>query len=350
MADRFTRVSYTRNRTLALAALVAAIVAGAYLLWPSTARRERDAAVAFARSGSFAKAEDGLRRAVERDQDDVEVVELLARGYLSAKNLEKSEAFLTRWVALRPDDPEPVRLRMGAYRDHRALDRAFADGVRLLALEPRSREARWEVLQVAYSAGEFAAAEELCRAGLAAGEVRYRVPLAEVRRARGDAAGAAEVLDDALRESPTDTAAMIVRATLYDEAGQPAKAAPLLREVIRLDRKQALPIGYQLGMILEKAGELDEARVVQGLIRAMQEEANAEEAAAARPNDPAIRVRLGAELLAAGHQAAGVRFLKAALRIDPDYRPAHAALADYYDRHAQPAAAAEHRRRASDPR
>lgn len=100
-------------------------------------------------------------------------------------------------------------------------------------------------------------------------------------------------------------------------------------------------------MVLEKAGEWDEARQVQAHVRRMQDVGQAEDAAGSRPNDPALRVWLGKQLLAAGHDAAGLRFLKGALGIDPGYAPAHAALADYYDSHAQPAAAAEHRRRAA---
>ena len=246
--------SLRSSRALGLAAAALAAAAGAVVLAGGTAGRERDAAVLTARAGDFTRAEPGLRAARDRNPADAEATELLARGYLAAGRLADAEAALTDWAALRPDDPEPVRLRMGLYRDRRQFDRAYADALRLLALQPGSAAARWEVTQVAYSAGEFAKVEELCRAGLAAGEGRYRVPLAEALRGRGDAAGAAAVLDKVLRHDPADVPALLVRAALYDEAGEPAKAAPLLREVIRLDPGRAYPAGYQLAVVLERAG------------------------------------------------------------------------------------------------
>src|SRR5207248_2943513 len=50
----------------------------------------------------------------------------------------------------------------------------------------------------------------------------------------------------------------------------------------------------------------------------------------ARPHDPALHCKLGKLLLQGGQPEVGEAWLLSALRQDPNYREAHAALADYY--------------------
>src|SRR5207253_931100 len=65
-----------------------------------------------------------------------------------------------------------------------------------------------------------------------------------------------------------------------------------------------------------------------------------------QPLDPALHYEMGVLLLRGGHPEVGEKWLLSALRLDPDYGPAHAALAVYYQRQGDSARAAEHRRRA----
>ena len=64
------------------------------------------------------------------------------------------------------------------------------------------------------------------------------------------------------------------------------------------------------------------------------------------PRDPALHCRLGVLLLRLGRDEAGENRLLAAVQYDPGYRPAHQALADYYERTRRPDLAARHRRAA----
>jgi Tfp pilus assembly protein PilF len=62
------------------------------------------------------------------------------------------------------------------------------------------------------------------------------------------------------------------------------------------------------------------------------------------PRDPALRVEAAAIFLRSGEEQEGLRWLDMALHLDGGYRPAHQALADYFERHGQPERAAHHRR------
>ena len=67
---------------------------------------------------------------------------------------------------------------------------------------------------------------------------------------------------------------------------------------------------------------------------------------AERPLDPALHYEMGVLFLRTGYPAEGEAWLKSALELDPNYAPAHAALADRYGQAGDAARAAEHRARA----
>jgi Tfp pilus assembly protein PilF len=64
---------------------------------------------------------------------------------------------------------------------------------------------------------------------------------------------------------------------------------------------------------------------------------------AERPLDPALHAEMGLLEIRAGHPEEGEWWLKSALAVDPDYAPAHQALADLYEKRGDSAKAAEHR-------
>ena len=145
--------------------------------------------------------------------------------------------------------------------------------------------------------------------------------MAEIRRARGDTAGAGAILDELLKDFPTNTAVMLARGVLHLETGQPEKAVPLLREVVRLDRSRQRTAGYQLAVALERSGDAAEAQRVTAELRRLQDVANAEEASKNQPDNLELRVRLAESLLAAGHTKDGLRWLDEVLARAPRTRP-----------------------------
>jgi Tfp pilus assembly protein PilF len=64
-----------------------------------------------------------------------------------------------------------------------------------------------------------------------------------------------------------------------------------------------------------------------------------------QPLNPALHYELGVILLRGGHKSVGESWLLSALSLDPNYRPAHAALAEYYAQEGDTKRADEHRRK-----
>jgi predicted Zn-dependent protease len=298
-----------------------------------------------AQAGDFARAEPILRGVLDRRPDDPEVIEALARGYAKT-GAARGEPVLSRWVALQPGQTEPLRTRMDYYRKAKQREEAFADGRELLKLRPSDFDLRQTVMNLGFSTGHFAEAEELCRECLRQqpNDARLLSMLAEIRRARGDSPGAAAILDRLLVLQPRNTGAMFARAVLADEGGEPEKAVSLLREVLRLDPQRQRTAGYRLSMALARSGQKQEAEQVLAEVRRLQDVGNAVEAAKSQPENLGLKVRLGESLIAQGHTQDGLRFLTEALARDAAFAPAHRAMAAYYEKHGQASRAAEHRR------
>ena len=67
---------------------------------------------------------------------------------------------------------------------------------------------------------------------------------------------------------------------------------------------------------------------------------------AEQPLDPALHYEIGILFLQTGRAEVGERWLLSALTLDPEHKPSHAALADYYARIGNTALADEHRQKA----
>jgi predicted Zn-dependent protease len=317
---------------------------GGFYLWSARDAAKRREALDAAARGDLAAAEPGLLRAYSRNPSDPEVVEALARGYLKADSL-RAEGFLSRWVELRPGQAEPLRARMEFYRKRRDGN-ALEDARRLLELDPTNIQLRRSVMAQAFSYGSFEEAEILCRDCLQAqpSDPFLRTMLAEIRRARGDATGAAAILDELISASPEYSGPLLARATLHQEAGEWAKSEPLLRTVYDRDQRQRRAAGYLLSLALGRTGKSEESRKVLSEVRRLQDVEVFGDAIKNQPNNLELQTRLGATLLTDGHTQDGLELLNAVLTRDPWFRPAHQALATYYEKQGDAARAAEHRR------
>src|SRR5262249_35079092 len=130
---------------------------------------------------------------------------------------------------------------------------------------------------------------------------------------------------------------------------QPAVAEGLLRRAVA-----ARPNDYQAHLFLAQALQQQKKPQAAAQFRRADElkarmerlGAVAHRGRSEQPLDPALHGEMGLLLLRSGQESAAESWLLSALSLDPDYRPAHAALADYYERQGDATRAAEHRRRA----
>lgn len=339
-----------RWRKLLLPAAVVAIASAAVgvFVWRAAGPdQDRAEALKLAHTGNFAPAEPRLKAAIQRNPADAEVAEALARGYVKQDAADAGPA-LDRWIELRPDDKDARRMRFEAHRKAKDIAKAYPDGRKLLELDPSDAQLRRTLVGQAFSLGKFEEAEPLCRAALQAqpNDRALRSLLAEIRRARGDLADAGAILDQLLKDFPGNPPALLARGILHLDLGQPEKAAPLLREVVRTDPTRQRTAGYHLALALERCGEVEEAKRVSSEVRRLQAVATAEEAIKNQPDSLELRTLQGEMLLAEGHAKDGVRFLESVLAENASYAPAHRALARHYEQTGQPDKAADHRRRA----
>jgi predicted Zn-dependent protease len=332
--------------------LAIAVVAGAaawFLRIEHT--RSRSRALDSARRGDFEQALPALNRSLERRPDDVEVLEVLARGHLQTGDEIAAAAALDGWIAAAPQDSQPLRLRMEQRTKLRNYDAALADGVRLRELNPADPELRRRVMGLAQSAGSFELAERLCREALEAepGDVALRLRLASIRAHRGEAAEAAKQLEGLLADRPGHTGVMQALAMLYNDLGQPEKAVPLLQAVMQYDSTRQRTAGYQLSLALERCGRQEEAKKVLQEVRRRQNVEVAREALEGQPDNLDLRVRLAEAMLADGSAADGITLLDETLARDPSFKPAHRALADHYAKSGDAVKSEHHRKLAGGP-
>jgi tetratricopeptide (TPR) repeat protein len=347
------------GRQLLGAGLVLALVAaGAVVALPSLlGRRDRPGARWLVPQGHFADTEPLLRRALERNPNDLDVIRALARGHHDAGQLAEAEPYLGRWCDLRPGEAEPfqrrldVRHKLGRLHaptqteKQRLLQAALADGQRALELEPNNEPVAQEVIWLLLSAGRFEEAERACRRGLSRqpGHPWLLFLLAKAYHGQGANALAQKVLDPLVRDQPGFADGLLLRAILYREADQPAQAIPLLRQVLALGRGHQQETLYQLSLALARTGQAEEAQRVMAERQLLGLEKQL--TTADYRDNPAFRVWVAETRLGAGKSEEARRLLEKVLEEDPDYTPAHRLLAAHYEKQGQADKAAEHRRR-----
>ena len=347
----------SRRRPILLVFLLVVLLAGGGLYLLARSSRDRRMGLEAAKTGDFKKAEPHLKKAYERDPGDADVVEALARGYLKGDDAAVTDQFLAKWVELRPKEVEARKARFEFLRTASRYEDAYAEGKSLLELDPANMQHRRVLAGAAVSAGQFAEAEDLCRGYLREfpNDSDVKLLLANVFRLKGDAAAAVALLDELLNLKPPLTGdlrsrALLARAIFHGEADEPAKAIPLLREMLQIDPSRRRNAGSHLAVMLDRVGQKDEAEKVLAEVRRLQDVMTAKAAVDTRPDNLELRVRKGEELIAAGHAEDGVGLLLSVFDYDSKYRPAHRALAAHFEKTGQADRAAQHRRAAGDNR
>jgi tetratricopeptide (TPR) repeat protein len=302
-----------------------------------------------AQQGDFASDEADLRAAVGRTHpDSAAILEALAKGYhVNFRSLLALEA-ANRLLDLNPDHAPGLILRGTIQARMRRLDAAKEDLLRAVDLAPAS------------AAAHAALAGLLNRLGYTR-EAIYHYQLAErsrpadaatrlgLARALTDAAELAEArrcLDELLAAEPGHADGLVERGRLALRQENFAEAEPQLARAVR-----AAPWhrdGQQLYLLaLKELGRSKEALECEARLA----ELRAQDAIGGRlklrardnPRDLNVRWELWLWSLRNGDTEEGPAWLAGVLQINPRYGPAHAALADHFDRLGQPRRAALHR-------
>jgi Tfp pilus assembly protein PilF len=279
-------------------------------------------------------------RADAGDPDAPLIWEVLTQLYLDAYRLFEARACLDHYLECYPDDV--LALLGRAYIWERLLHypEAVRDYRRAVGIEPDNDRARLGLAENLLIVGppEDAAEQFEWLRRRHADDAAASLGLARAWRQQGHIEAARQLLDALLREHPRHVGALTERGRLALEEGQPRQGADWLRRAVERapHDREAL---YNLSRCLQECGSPDEARQCQSRF----ERADADlkrlgqltKDVLREPDNAALRCEGGILFLNNGEEQEGVRWLRQALRLDPGYRPAHKALADYYQRTGQ---------------
>jgi tetratricopeptide (TPR) repeat protein len=155
------------------------------------------------------------------------------------------------------------------------------------------------------------------------------------------------VLDECLRLHPDQPAALAERGRIALRDGDLDRAEENLSRAIGLDPGK-IPPRYQLYLTLGRMGKKEEAAKEQEAIRRVEADmqrisellrGRLQEA----PNDPEAPYEVAMIALRAGLPKEALRWLQAALQVDPNHLPTHRALASFYHETGNPILSARHR-------
>lgn len=313
-------------------------------------------ALAQAAVGNVREVEPYLqKRAEESPEAGALVWEALTQGYLRVYRTLDAMNCANHWLKREPDNPRALELRGQVYVTGKGVVRGTEDYRRALELDPTRADTRWRLAGCLIDLGTYEeAAEHLERYARGAPgdpDVAARLARCYVMTQRRDEAR--RILDDALARHPESGPCLRARGQVALTGDPPdlAEAEGYLRRAVA-----ALPDDYQAnwsfaealrqqGKAAEGKAQLARAEELRDRMERLGELQSRK--LAELPLDPALHYEMGVLLLRGGHPDVGAQWLASALQLAPDHRPAHTALADYFDRKGDPARAAGHRARAA---
>jgi tetratricopeptide (TPR) repeat protein len=176
------------------------------------------------------------------------------------------------------------------------------------------------------------------------------VVLANCHNNLGDFEEGMRLLDALLVKHPDYAPALIGRGQIALQMRQANKALSYLQRAVELT-----PIdfraNYELYHCLQQLGLEDEAKKQNEKVVSLQKNIErliqiSNHEMAKRPNDRALLTELGNLMIELSQEDLGERWLLTALRKDPNYGPAHEALAKLYEKKGEPDKASVHRQKA----
>jgi tetratricopeptide (TPR) repeat protein len=285
------------------------------------------------------------------DADSSYILEALVQGFLKNYQLPKAYECAQLWLRREPDNPRALYWRAMAQKE--MLSRTPAIDDLCLAIEADSdfREARLRLGELLLDQGRHddAVAQYEWLYERDSQNTEVLMGLAQCRVAQGRLDEAQNLLDPLLRDHPKSPLVLGESGKLAMKQGNTASAEDLLHRSVDLDPYDPEML-YAYSQILAQRGKPEEAkkwldaheRVRADLKRLVQLNAEIVE----HPNEASPRCEVGLIFIRTGSEQKGLRWLLDSLQRDPNYRPAHLALADYFERKGNAPQAAYHRQQA----
>jgi predicted Zn-dependent protease len=306
--------------------------------------------------GNTGEVDEFLQRRAEEDPELWPLVqEALVEGYITVYRVLDALACLEQWLKFQPDNLRALELRGAAWMAGRSKQKAADDFRRVLEQDGDRDATRWRLVACLLDMGSYSEAlpqlEHLAHKKPDDPEVQVR--LARCHNVIGNRDLARQLLAGVLERHPEHGLALRTRGHFALADNQPAEAEKWLRRAAK-----AWPTDYQTQWLLSqalaqqhKSREADEqlqiAQALKDRVERLGELRSRK--MSEQPLEPALHYEMGVLLIRTGHKEVGERWLLSALQLDPNYRAAHQALADYYQGEGKTTLAEEHRRQ-SGPR
>jgi len=307
-----------------------------------------------AASGNVLEVEEYLQRRADQSPEVGPLAwEALAVGYLRLYRTIDAMACLNYWLRREPDNVRALELRGQTYVTGKGAVRGADDYRRVLALDPARTDTRRRLVDCLLALGGYEEAaghlERLMNEN--PDDANFASQLARCYNMLGRAGDARRLLDDALAKHPDHGACLRSRGQLALIYESPAEAEKWLRRAAA-----ALPEDYQsqyfLFQALQAQGKNEESKAQIRLAEDVKERTTRlgelqSRKLAENPLDPALHYEMATLMFRTGHPDLGERWLTTALSLDPDHKPSHAKLAEYYEARGDKAKAEDHRKRAA---
>lgn len=289
------------------------------------------------------------------------IFEALTKGYLQRSRSSDAATNAAQLLRCRPESPRTFLLRGKVWdsllQSPESDEGALAAFRRALELDPELIEARLLLARKLYRMGhtwEAAAHLECVLQQRPESAPAVLLDLARCRRDLNQLGEAERHLQALLARDDKDWAALVELGGLAFHKGETAHAEELLRRAAAsappFERAPYRP----LCLVLARQGKMMEAesyrqrdeRIEAEEIRLEQLVARAQKS----PGDAALLHKIGMQLVHLGRKQESLSWFFGALEIDSRYAPAHAALANHFERVGQRGRAARHRQVATESR
>ena len=286
------------------------------------------------------------------------VLESLANAYLARFQVTPAWQCLSRWNELEPNNVEALFRRGIWHVRQQDLKKGAADLRKALEIDPQRTDIRMAYAEILRSEKEYGEVAEQYQLVLNQSPTNSKalIGLAQTYVQLGKPNDARGLLDLLPEDQKGAAAALWLRGMVELRTDHPAAAVPLFQAALAKEPRHSEAC-YNLMLSLSQLKRLEEAeaarkrferieaddqRLIQLTTRELSE----------RPTDPDLRCELGELYLRMGHPQRGIRWLYAALKVDPKCHRAHEQLLHYYEKQTGPDAeekAAYHRRELAKP-
>jgi predicted Zn-dependent protease len=239
-----------------------------------------------------------LQKASELDPRDIEVWRILGRVYHDVGESAKAAEAFEHVLQLDPKDKESRLLLIEELHETNQTDRATPYVEKLLKEDPNDPQVLALAAQHAYDSGRGPEAKKLADRALERdpNSVVASMVRAKVERSEGHLKEASEDLERAVQINPNDLGALQMLAEVQNALNMPERAAQTMARRKKIQERETF---------LQQLTEL----------------------IAAKPDDPEPRYQMGRVAAEGGQLVLAERCFRAALELDPYYKPAMLGLA-----------------------